>query len=373
MKYITLFCTIFIFSSCNNISKKQNEKTTADLNSVQQIDIKNKSFEEIFQPIDSVDYRTRLSQLSIQEDHTVITAGTDSLFNSMAARWEALGLYFESPTTLNLLGANRYTLEFMKKQQSYTLSFLPGQYQGELYAFGSKSGRNSNKMQETKLNYIKTPSGNITYREAAVVIECQLFEITTVQPNDYYTKEGRDFTEKGYEDANDYHKLVFGKVNKMWIKKGVFKNTTKQKETSEVQSDANTGATYLAASYSSNGKNEQIKTMHTKTYTNIFIVLITLAAYYLSFLLLKKKYITRLTHRKIWNIILFLAFIVSGLLGLFLVFQINFHFTTSLFQMLQSVHIFFGIVMAIVAIFHSFWHLNYFKKNTQKVQISKSA
>ena len=184
------------------------------------MDRKSISFESIFEPIDSADFRNRLSELMMQEEHTVITAGIDSLFNSMAATWEALGTYFHSPGTLSLIRANQYTLELIKKHQTYTLSFFPEQYTGELFAFGRKSGRDSDKMKETKLTYVKTPSGNITYKEAFAVIECRLFEITTVSPNDYYTKEGKDFTENSFREANDHNKLVFGKVAKIWINKG---------------------------------------------------------------------------------------------------------------------------------------------------------
>jgi flavin reductase (DIM6/NTAB) family NADH-FMN oxidoreductase RutF len=305
MKFILITLAFFIFISCENVSKKRNEMPTTHSDSIEYLDAKNKSFEEIFQQIDSADIRSRLSQLSIQEDHTVITAGTDSLFNSMAARWEALGLYFGSPNTLNLLGANRFTLELIRKYQSYTLTFLPEQYQSELYAFGRTSGRNSNKMQETELTYVKTPSGNITYKEATVIIECQLFEITTVNTNDFYTKESRDFTVKAYEEVNDYHKLVFGKVTKMWIRKSIINNIAKQKVTDATTTDANSGATYYAASGTSN---VQIKQKHQNNFESFLLIPLSLSvllAYFFTLLLQYKKHITKQIHRKIWNTILF--------------------------------------------------------------------
>lgn len=211
-----LLCLAFIFLSCDGVSKKQTENENSNSKTIDYMHVKDKSFEELFRLVEADNIKSTLAELMVQEEHTVITAGTDSLFNSMAASWEAMARYFQKPTTFCLLGAKRYTLELIEKHQSYTMSFFPDQFEGEVYAFGSKSGRDSNKMKETKLTYVKTPSGNITYREARVVIECQLLEITTVQPDDFYTEEAITFVEK---DGGDYHKLVFGTITKIWVRK----------------------------------------------------------------------------------------------------------------------------------------------------------
>ncbi len=216
-KTFILLCTIAVFAACNNTSQKQtaNENT----NSTTVMNVKDKSFEELFTKVDSAEVKETLSKLMVQKDHTVITAGTDSNFNSMVASWEVLGRYFEKPTTFCLLGANRYTLEFIRKQQTYTMSFFPEQFTADVMAFGTKSGRDSDKMKETKLTYVKTPSGTITYKEATVVIECRLFEITSVYPGDFYTEDGKTFVEDALKEANDYHKLVFGTITNVWIRK----------------------------------------------------------------------------------------------------------------------------------------------------------
>jgi len=206
----------FIFPSCNGVSPKKTVNINTNSNTIDYMNVKDKSFEKLFRLVEPDEIKNTLAELMVQEEYTVITAGTDSLFNSMAASWEAMARYFQKPTTFCLLGAKRYTLELIKKHQSYTMSFFPDQFKGDVFAFGSKSGRDSNKMKETKLTYVKTPSGNITYKEARVVIECQLFEITTVHPNDFYTEEARNFVEK---DANDYHKLVFGTITNIWVRK----------------------------------------------------------------------------------------------------------------------------------------------------------
>ncbi len=210
-KIFSLLCILTVFASCNN--KSQQQSTMTDMN------IKDKSFNELFIKVDSANVKATLAKLMVEQDHTVITAGTEAQFNSMAASWEVLTTYFRQPRTLCLLGANRYTLEFIRKQQTYTMSFFPEQFTGDVMAFGRTSGRNSDKMKESKLTYVKTPSNNITYKEANIVIECSLFEITTVHPNDFYDESGKKFVEDALKDNSDYHKLVFGTITNVWIRK----------------------------------------------------------------------------------------------------------------------------------------------------------
>ncbi len=208
-KIFTALCSVAVLIACDGtVNNKINNNT-----------MNTPSFEELYRQVDSAKIRSYLSSLVTHEDHTVITAGTDSAFNSMTASWEVMGHYFEKPTTFSLLGAKRYTLEFILERQTYTLSFFPPDFIADVMAFGTRSGRDSDKMATTKLTAISTPSGNITYKEANAVIECKLFEITTVHPNDFYDEAGRKFIEDALNGANDYHKLVFGTITNVWIKR----------------------------------------------------------------------------------------------------------------------------------------------------------
>ncbi len=218
-KVLLLLCACAILASCDNVSRKQATIPTNPFKEVTGMNVKDKSFDELFTKVDSTEVMKILAQLMVAEDHTVITAGTESRFNSMPASWEAMGRYFRQPSTFCLLGAKRYTLEFIKQQQSYTLSFFPRQYMADVMDFGRRSGRDTDKMAETRLTHVQTPSANITYKEAYVVIECRLFEITTVNPSDFYTEDGKKFVEDALNEADDYHKLVFGTITNLWVRK----------------------------------------------------------------------------------------------------------------------------------------------------------
>jgi flavin reductase (DIM6/NTAB) family NADH-FMN oxidoreductase RutF len=84
---------------------------------------------------------------------------------------------------------------------------------------GSKSGRDSEKMKEVELTSVQTPSGDMSFKEARLIIECKLTEITTANPNDFYSQEAKDWINEAYKEANDYRKLVFGEITHVWVKK----------------------------------------------------------------------------------------------------------------------------------------------------------
>lgn len=106
---------------------------------------------------------------------------------------------------------------------------------------------------------------------------------------------------------------------------------------------------------------EEVKNTE-KPYRLIGITIITLACYFFTMLLVKMGKIKKFVHRKIWNILLLLTFIMSCILGLLLVIQINYGILKSLYVSNLKLHVEFGIAMTIIAIIHILWHLPYFKK-----------
>ncbi|MDR0962206.1 MAG: flavin reductase [Mediterranea sp.] len=173
------------------------------------------SFNEIFTAITAEEIPTDVFTL-VAKDFTVITAGDSTNYNSMVAGWGGWGVEFNKPTTWCMLRANRYTLEYMRREQKYTFCYFDESYKPDIMQFGMKSGRDSNKMKESKLQAVTTPGGSIAYKEAKLVIECRLVQITTVSPDDFYTEEGRKFVTDAYAEAKEWHKMVFGEITGVW-------------------------------------------------------------------------------------------------------------------------------------------------------------
>jgi hypothetical protein len=91
----------------------------------------------------------------------------------------------------------------------------------------------------------------------------------------------------------------------------------------------------------------------------IFLLLVII--YFITFISSKKKIISVVNHRKIWNILLLITFLISGILGILLAVEINFSTEISLPFDILFWHVEFSIAMFAISIFHILWHLAYFK------------
>lgn len=94
----------------------------------------------------------------------------------------------------------------------------------------------------------------------------------------------------------------------------------------------------------------------------LFTILgITLGLYLFTFILVKTGKISKPTHRKIWNVTLGITCLGSCLIGLLLAFLINYGYRPTWYVSILHWHVYLGIAMTLIAIFHIFWHVEYFK------------
>ena len=94
----------------------------------------------------------------------------------------------------------------------------------------------------------------------------------------------------------------------------------------------------------------------------LFTILgITLGLYLFTFILVRTGKMSKPTHRKIWNVTLGITCLASCLIGLILAFFINYGYRPTCYISLVHWHVYFGIAMTLIAIFHIFWHVEYFK------------
>ena len=106
-------------------------------------------------------------------------------------------------------------------------------------------------------------------------------------------------------------------------------------------------------------------TTTTKTrvpYLIVPILIVSTILYIASYVLAKKQVFKLKYHLKLWNYLLLISFLVSGGLGILLVFRINYGWFSKMpFNMLYW-HVEFGIAMAIFSIFHIIWYMPIFRK-----------
>jgi len=176
------------------------------------------NFEQLFKQIPPEELRDNVFTL-VGKNFFLITAGKENHYNSMVGSGGGFGVLFRNPTSWCLLQTTRYTLELMEKVGTYTLSYFPNEYKEQMLFLGSKSGRNSEKMRETQLTSIQTLSGDMSFKEAGLIFECRLTQLTTPAPDDFCTVEAKEYIREAYKDVNEYRKYAFGEITRVWVRK----------------------------------------------------------------------------------------------------------------------------------------------------------
>lgn len=90
------------------------------------------------------------------------------------------------------------------------------------------------------------------------------------------------------------------------------------------------------------------------------ITVVLFLGYGLTLYLAKKKKIAVVSHRKIWNIILAISFLLTAVSGILLVLKVSYGLKLD-FPFFLFWHVEFGIVFAVIALFHFLWHWPYYK------------
>jgi flavin reductase (DIM6/NTAB) family NADH-FMN oxidoreductase RutF len=160
--------------------------------------------------------------LSLQEnaikiigiDSMLITAGTKSSFNTMTAAWAGLGYLWKKPVSFIFIRPQRYTYQFVEKNEYYTLSFFEERQQKILEYCGNVSGRDVDKTIKTGLIPLETELGNIYFDQARLVFECRKLYFQDMNPDNFVEKN----IIKMYP-THDFHRMYVGEITGCWIKK----------------------------------------------------------------------------------------------------------------------------------------------------------
>ncbi|MDR2424805.1 MAG: flavin reductase [Prevotellaceae bacterium] len=118
--------------------------------------------------------RINISAPKLISNWMLITAGRDTTaFNTMTASWGSMGYLWEKNVAIVFIRPQRYTKEFVDANSIFTLSFYDDAYREALTICGTKSGRNTNKVQEAGLTPMATPEGSVAFAEANMIFECR--------------------------------------------------------------------------------------------------------------------------------------------------------------------------------------------------------
>jgi spermidine synthase len=88
--------------------------------------------------------------------------------------------------------------------------------------------------------------------------------------------------------------------------------------------------------------------------------------YIISYFFYRIGYYTSLFHRKLWNSLLAITFIITVIAGLFMALQVTYKWNIPFIKSVLKWHVEFGIGMSVTGIFHLIWHFSYFTQIFRK-------
>ena len=153
----------------------------------------------------------------ISKQWMLITAGESSgECNTMTASWGGVGIMWGKPGGNGLYPSQRYTKEFVDKNEYFTLSFLPEAYRKALNVCGSVSGRDvEDKWQEAGLHPVEI-DGTTAVEEAEEIFVCRKLYAQDMVPECF--TDGGECDEKWYPDK-DYHTMYMAEIVKVLRRK----------------------------------------------------------------------------------------------------------------------------------------------------------
>ncbi len=150
---------------------------------------------------------------AIGDQWMLITSGTADKCNTMTASWGGLGMIWGAPAATCYIRPQRYTKEFMDREEYFTLTFFGEEYRRQLQLCGSRSGRNTNKVKECGFTVAAAECGAPYFEEAELVLVCRKRFAQPMDPD----RIPQEIKTKWYP-KQDYHILYIGEIVEALVK-----------------------------------------------------------------------------------------------------------------------------------------------------------
>ena len=144
----------------------------------------------------------------IGDQWMLITAGTADQCNTMTASWGGLGVILGAPAATCYIRPQRYTKEFVDREEYFTLTFFSEEYRKALSLCGSKSGREIDKVKECGFTVAEAGCGAPYFAEAELVLVCRKAYWQDMDPAHFLDGE----IDNKWYPGKDYHRIFIGEI-----------------------------------------------------------------------------------------------------------------------------------------------------------------
>lgn len=143
----------------------------------------------------------------IGKEWLLLAAEREAQTNAMTVSWGGLGILWRKPVAFVFVRHSRYTLEFIEKADTFSLSAFDDPGHKLLGYFGSVSGRTEDKIAKsglTQFSHDNTPC----FEQSKLTIVCRKLFAQELLPESF---TDRSILESCYSD-HDYHRMYVGEV-----------------------------------------------------------------------------------------------------------------------------------------------------------------
>ena len=141
-----------------------------------------------------------------EKDWALLTAGTEERYNSMTIGWGSLGTVWNKDVLTVYVRPDRYTWEFLRDNEYFTVSFFPASCREALAIMGQMSGRDGDKAAAAGLTPRILPQG-ITFKEATETFVCKKIYMAPMAYEDV-----PPVAQRIYQNGIEPHWIIMGEV-----------------------------------------------------------------------------------------------------------------------------------------------------------------
>ena len=149
----------------------------------------------------------------IGHEWALLTAGVEGSCNTMTVSWGGVGFIWGKPVVTVYVRPQRYTKEFIDREDFFTLSFYGEEHKPALGYLGKASGRDGDKVAHVGF----TPAfshGTSYFEEAELVFVCRKMSRTLIGADSFIDKEA----DSKFYPEHDYHEMYIAEVVDVLVK-----------------------------------------------------------------------------------------------------------------------------------------------------------
>ena len=143
------------------------------------------------------------------KDWAIVTAGPIERYNGMTVSWGSMGTIWHRSIITVYVRPDRYTWQFLRDNDTFTVSFFPEEERSALMKMGRLSGRSCDKTAEAGLT-ARDLGGCVTFAEANQTFVCKKIYMNKLS-FDAVPEDAKQIYQNGIEP----HYLIMGEITEV--------------------------------------------------------------------------------------------------------------------------------------------------------------